>query len=85
MSSSGDLAAYVAHEHFAWPGGYEIFAVTDDSAVLCYKCCATELPIIALSNPGDGWHVIGYDCAANVDGAEQCDHCYRWIVPEEAL
>jgi cellobiose phosphorylase len=69
------IAASIAREPFTWPGGYERFAVTDDGAVLCHKCCETEYCQIADAYPSSGWNVISQGCAAEIDCVVTCDHC----------
>lgn len=64
---------------FAWPGGYEMFYVTDDGGVLCAECVNAERVLIAESDPGDGWYVIGHSHTGETDEGVQCDHCYRVI------
>jgi hypothetical protein len=77
--TSGEIAAMVAEEKFAWPGGYELFAVTDDGAVLCFDCCKNEAENITDAFEGDGWFVTGVDSMANCDEPQSCDHCYRVV------
>lgn len=74
-----DIAPFIAQEMFAWPGGYEMFAVTDDGGILCNKCCKGEAETIALANEGDGWFVVAVDSMANCDESQYCDHCNRVI------
>lgn len=74
-----EIAPFIARESFAWPGGYEMFAVTDDGGILCYKCCKNEADTIAAAYRGDGWYVIAVDSMANCDGPQICDHCSREI------
>ena len=79
MNKSADIAKFVARTKFAFPGGYELFAITDDGAALCYDCCRTEFSQIVGSYPGDGWRVTGIDSMANYDDSFHCDHCNREI------
>jgi hypothetical protein len=76
------IAASVAREPFAWPGGYERFAITDNGACLCHKCCKAEYAQIAASYPGDGWHVIGASHDGECDSLTVCDHCSAVIVED---
>jgi hypothetical protein len=78
-ASAGRIALSIAREPFAWPGGYERFAVTDDDGVLCWQCCTSEISIIRQSDPGDGWHVVGASSLAEDDGDVTCDHCGRTV------
>ena len=65
----------IIREPYAWPGGYEKIAITDDGGVLCHKCVKSELRQIATSYKGDGWHVVAVDIAENFDDPIYCDHC----------
>ena len=73
------IAKMVARERYAWPGGYELFAFTDDSSVLCNDCCWTEFYNIKTSFEGDGWHCVGYGSTAETDEEIHCSHCSREI------
>jgi len=81
MQRAPDIARFIAREKFAWPGGYELFAVTDDGAALCFDCCRAQYRAIRAATPGDGWNVAALESAANCDSAVACDHCSRTIVP----
>lgn len=63
---------------FAWPGGYEVFYVTDDGLILCQPCALAEAragfeqgPIYYQSHSGE------------VDEFTNCDVCYHVIVEGE--
>ena len=70
----------IIREPYAWPGMYEKIAITDDGGVLCHKCVKSELPQIATSYAGDGWHVVGMDVVENY-GEDQlyCGHCGKLL------
>lgn len=71
---------------FAWPGGYEIFGITSDGAVLCCDCMRQEYRQIAYARfhrQSDGWLVTAVDCAANYDSDVSCEHCNKAIVETE--
>ena len=74
-----EIAQDIANTPFAWPGGYERFAITDDGGVLCHKCCISESILINSAYPNDGWNVIGSSASCEVDGYLACDHCNRTI------
>ena len=76
------IAASIARDPFAWPGGYERFAITDDGACLCHKCCKAEYAQIVAAQPGDGWHVVAQSSAAETDGLTVCDHCNEVIIED---
>jgi len=70
---------------YAWPGGYELFGICDDGAVLCCDCMQREYHLIAYSRRhkiDDGWNVVAVDCAANYDSHIYCVHCNKTIVED---
>ena len=70
----------LATDRFAWPGGYEMFFVTDDGGVLCAPCVVKEWSeVIHLSDPGDGWHIVAVGHDGELDEPVNCDHCNREI------
>ena len=82
FSKSSDVARYVAQQRFAWPGGYALFAITDDGGVLCADCCRNEYVTIREAYRGDGWFCEAADCMANVDYEPdefRCSHCSEVI------
>jgi hypothetical protein len=71
---------------YAWPGGYEIFGITDDGGVLCCGCMKKEYKQVAyarMHDLRDGWHVVAIDATCNVDSTTTCDHCGREIYTSE--
>lgn len=76
--SPAEIATIVSEEGFAWPGGYELFAITDDGGVLCRFCCANERECIEESYPGDGFFITRM-ASAEMDEDVACDHCGRVI------
>jgi hypothetical protein len=83
LETPHDVAHLVASERYAWPGGYELYAITDDGGALCYGCCATEADVIAESNPGDGWHAVAIQSSDWLEEPTTCDHCGRSIPKED--
>ena len=84
---ANDNAALKAaiRQHYAYPGGYELFGICSDGAVLCCDCMRSEYYLIAYSRKhkiNDGWRVVAIDCAANYDSLIQCEHCYKVIVDD---
>ena len=70
---------------FAWPGGYELFGITNDGAVICCDCMRREYHLIAYSRKhkiNDGWRVVAIDCAADYDSWVYCEHCNKTIVDD---
>lgn len=79
LSIGSDIAKYVAREMYAWPGGYELYAITDDGGVLCHNCCRTEFYNIKTAYPADGWSVIAMQSTAIDSDHVYCDHCNKTI------
>jgi len=73
----------VARHKYAWPGGYAMFAVMADGALMCADCVRENAARIARAtrDPSGrtGWEFVGVECAANMDldGSETCGNCYR--------
>jgi len=68
---------------YAWPGGYEIHAVTADGEALCHQCTQQHLGLIVTSTvkrETDGWCVIGTDINYE-DENLYCTNCNRLIEP----
>jgi hypothetical protein len=75
-------------EKFAWPGGYEIFGVTNDGACLCTGCMRKEYKQIAyarLHNLQDGWRVEAISIDCYLEETVFCEHCNKPIGPEFEL
>ena len=83
LERSADIARYIAREHYAWPGGYELFAVMRDGECLCFDCCRTEYREIARADSRSDWRVVGMDSTECSDpetwGDDTCAHCGRTI------
>lgn len=65
-------------QKFAWPGGYALYGICSDGGALCADCMRREYFQIAHSvrhRIRDGWRVTIIGCAAELDGAINCDHC----------
>lgn len=74
MTAPGKLAAQLVAEPFTWPGGYPLYAITDDGGALCPCCCGKEKKRIADSDPRDGFYVVALEI--NLEDADlTCDHC----------
>ena len=68
------IADKVNSEPYTFPGGYPVFAITDDGGCLCPTCCGSERERIAESIPGDGFYVVSSYINWE-DDALYCDHC----------
>lgn len=68
-------------EPYAWPGGYERFAITTDGAILCPYCLKKEFHTVMHSTKyqyRDGWEVAGCGYIGDYDDEMiTCDHCNR--------
>lgn len=74
QSRSLRLADTLSRAPYAWPGGYPLFAITNDGAALCHYCCTTERLSIATTTGTDGWNVISH--AVNWEDPDLfCDNC----------
>ena len=65
-----------AKHPFAFPGGYPLFAITNDGGDLCHKCCKDNYRIIRESQNNDcndGWNVSGV--RVNWESEIYCDNC----------
>ncbi len=77
-------------QYYAWPGGYEIFYITEDGEVLCAKCVEENLERILGQHRGnDTWHeqewtIVGIETTADYDdpceGGVTCSHCNKVII-----
>lgn len=74
QSKSLRFADQLAHQPFAWPGGYPLFAITSDGAALCQHCCKAEREAIGTTTGSDGWNVVALDVNWENDSLF-CDHC----------
>ena len=66
-----------AKSKYAWPGGYPLFAITNDSACLCHQCCLDNYRQIRESqkdNDSMGWNVEAIDINWE-DEFLLCEHC----------
>lgn len=80
QSKSLRLADRLIKEPFTWPGGYPLYAVTNDGAALCSDCCKAERVCIATTTGNDGWNVV----ALEINWEEPnlfCEHCSKSIEP----
>ena len=79
LSSGPDMARYVARMRYAWPGGYEMFAITSDGSILCHNCCYSEYYYIRTADINDGWDVVAISSAQETEEPEYCSHCNKKI------
>lgn len=70
-------------DKYAWPGGYEMALIMDDSATLCMDCAKAEFKeIVRATKHGDntGWRAEGVFINYE-DQSCYCAHCGRRIDP----
>jgi hypothetical protein len=59
---------------FAFPGGYPLYAVTDDGQPLCHRCAKGEHSCIGFTTGSDGWCIV--DLQANFEDPDlNCANC----------
>ena len=76
----------MAQDRFAWPGGYEMYFITDDSGVLCSPCVVQEWEAtIKDTHEGSGWFIVAYDMVGQTDGEVTCDHCNRTLQEDDEV
>lgn len=64
MNDAGEL------EHYAWPGGYEIYYLDNENNTLCYECAI---------KPGYSTEPVAAGCMDSVEEDISCDDCGRII------
>jgi hypothetical protein len=78
-----DLKATLRAGPFAWPGGYAVYFVTADGALLSFDAVREEFRTIADAIRRDdargGWRVSAASSTADNDGEIWCDHTGRTI------
>jgi hypothetical protein len=87
LNKARDAVRFVAREKYAFPGGYEMFAILSDGEALCFDCCFSEYSQVAdstLARARDGWQAIGISHTGETEGAIDCAHCGRVILESEA-
>lgn len=77
IDNIAEPAAHRSVVKFAWPGGYRVWYVCDDSGQLCAECCTENLELIRTASRGDGWRVEGHYNEGDSDESGPCDNCGR--------
>lgn len=78
QSRSLRLASELVRSPFAWPGGYPLYAITDDGGAMCAKCCEENREEIGTTSGRDGWCVVALE--PNWEDPDLvCDCCSRPI------
>lgn len=76
------LLRQLIRQHFAWPGGYEIFFITPDSEVICVDCARQHYKDIARdrrSRRNTGWLARWAETTAELNESIACDQCGKRI------
>jgi hypothetical protein len=86
LDTARDRARYIARERYAFPGGYELLAVTNDGALLCSQCVIDNFRLCLESARdyqndiyADGWRVDAIALSDELENFEQCSHCNKMI------
>lgn len=83
ITTGRQLRATLRAGEYAWPGGYAVYFITSDGAVLSFEAVRAELRSVLDSirnKSNDGWRVIACDTTANTDETLYCDHTGKEIV-----
>ena len=66
---------------YVWPGGYPVYTVLSDGAMLCPECARENYRKIAWetrNHVDGGWQAAGVQVLWETEGQpETCGHCYR--------
>ena len=59
-------------QKFAWPGGYELFAVTQEGDFLCVDCMKNNFKTVLYDTKNSlrDWAIEGIECAVNLESEE---------------
>ena len=77
VRNTRDLAKAFRHGPYAWPGGYPVYPVCSDGALLCWDCFRNEYKNIQESiraKSGDGWRVMAVGVYWEGDD-DTCGNC----------
>ena len=81
ISNTHQLRATLRAGQYAWPGGYPMYFIMDDSEPMCFDCARAEYRLISRSTARryiDGWRVVA--CEANWEDSDlYCAHCNKPI------
>jgi hypothetical protein len=64
INTTHDLRAALRYGPYAWPGGYQMYFITDDGAALSFEAVRQEYRQVAYAirhQLRDGWRVVGCD------------------------
>jgi hypothetical protein len=78
IETVADFKATLRAGPYAWPGGYALYFVTADGAVLSFAAARREFPTIAAAirdnHTSGGWRIVATGCTADDDDTPVCDH-----------
>ena len=76
---------HIVRNPYAWPGGYEIYAVTADGGMVCNHCVKDNFKLMLRSTKYDRWDgqwaLEAIETADWVEESTLCDNCYRELCP----
>ena len=78
LETARGRAAYIYRTRYAFPGGYELIALTNDGALLCSQCVRDNISAIlesARDDSRDGWLIDAITTSAELESFETCEHC----------
>ena len=77
ISTVSQLKSTLRAGKYTFPGGYAVYFITSDGAVLSHDSVRSEFRNVAdsiRSKANDGWRVIGIGCTCDDDEIPNCDH-----------
>tara|TARA_Y100000031_G_scaffold153640_1_gene199374 strand:- start:306 stop:578 length:273 start_codon:yes stop_codon:yes gene_type:complete len=86
ITTQRKLGEMLRYGRWAFPGGYEVFYVTDDGEVLCYPCVKKDIEAVLDSvrnEINDGWRIVGFETTASIEENTNCVHCNYSIWKED--
>jgi hypothetical protein len=81
IQNASQLKATLRNGEFAWPGGYQMYLITNDGQAMCFKCAIKNFRLVVsdwLSNCDTGWKIVG--CEINYEDQDCiCCNCNKQI------
>jgi hypothetical protein len=77
IKTGAQLRATLRAGQYAWPGGYQLYFVTDDGAALSFASVRENLRQVLYSirhKLNDGWRVIACESTEAADDIVTCEH-----------
>ena len=70
-------------EKYAWPGGYPIGYLCDDSELLCADCVNDPTNPVHKGGQADSWRLEGAAVLDDESEDSRCAHCNKEFFPKE--